>query len=207
MSDFGLAKRVNPLTLLASARGTRAFKAPEVFRDPYSDSCAGDVWALGSVLYLLLTDRFPYAELEDLDTVESKPFERPLIIPSRLNIHIDPALEQVVLRALAREPKERYPSAQELLVDLTKWKPHPSGAVAQPKSFSSSAISKDALGMHSPADEEEARAMATQAVTLSRQAGKLADAADLMEEAFNKWPDLRERYEYQLKLWRRGLMM
>src|ERR1044071_1067018 len=54
VSDFGLAKRVNPLMMAASARGTRCFKAPETFRDPMSDSTAGDVWALGLTLYLLL---------------------------------------------------------------------------------------------------------------------------------------------------------
>jgi len=53
-TDFGLAKEVNPLTLMASAQGTRCFKSPEAFKDYQSDSCAGDVWALGSTLYLLL---------------------------------------------------------------------------------------------------------------------------------------------------------
>jgi eukaryotic-like serine/threonine-protein kinase len=51
VSDFGLAKRVNPLTLLVSARGRRRFKAPEVFRKGGNDSCAGDVWALGCTLH------------------------------------------------------------------------------------------------------------------------------------------------------------
>ena len=70
LSDFGLAKQVNPLTLRASGPGTRGFKAPEIFRDYKSDSCAGDVWALGCTLYLLLTDRFPFPELEDLELID-----------------------------------------------------------------------------------------------------------------------------------------
>jgi serine/threonine-protein kinase len=49
--------------------------------------------------------------------------------------------------------------------------------------------------------------MADKAVKLARDAGKLLEAADLMEEAFNKWPDLRTRYEYQLTIWRRGISM
>lgn len=204
LSDFGLAKRVNPLTLLASARGTQCFKPPEIFRDPQSDSPAGDVWAVGSNLYLLLTDRLPYAESED-STVDARSFERPLIPPSRLNLNVNPLLDQIVLRALAFKPKDRYPSAKELLEDLEKWTPRPAGAVAQPKSTPSGG-SKSVLGVHSSPNEVEARALATQAVNLARQASKLTEAADLMEEAFNKWPDLRKQYEYQVKLWRCGIV-
>ncbi|MBU1927319.1 MAG: serine/threonine protein kinase [Gammaproteobacteria bacterium] len=201
VSDFGLAKRVNPLTLLASARGTRSFKAPEAFRDFQSDSCAGDVWAIGTTLYLLLTDRLPYTELGDLDILDSKCFERPLIPPSRINLQVDPGLDQILFRTLALKPKERYPNAKELLTDLTKWKP----GLPQPKTTIST--SKITLGAYSLADEDQARKMAAQAVKLSRQAGKLIEAADLMEETFNKWPELRKQHEHQLKLWRRGITM
>jgi serine/threonine protein kinase len=207
LSDFGLAKRVNPLTLLASARGTKAFKAPEVFLDPQSDSCAGDVWALGSTIYLLLTDRLPYADLGELDILESTAFEHALILPSRLNIHVDPLLDQVVTHALALAPQARYPSARELLAALDQWQPRPVGETAQPKHLGGSSLSKTALGLHSLANEAQARRMAQQALLLSRQAGTLGEAADLMEEALNKWPALREQYEYQLKLWRRGIVM
>lgn len=45
VSDFGLAKKVNPLTLLATAAGTLAFKPPEAFAGRKGDSCAADVCA------------------------------------------------------------------------------------------------------------------------------------------------------------------
>ncbi|MDP2207468.1 MAG: serine/threonine-protein kinase [Bacteroidota bacterium] len=203
-SDFGLAKRVNPLTLMASARGTRAFKAPEAFKDPQHDSCAGDVWALGSTLYLLLTDRLPFADSGDMHLMDGACFERPIIPPSRLNIQVDPLLDQIVLKSIAIEPEDRYPNAKELLKDLTKWKPRASQTGVQLKNSSSEA-SKSALGLHSPIDEELARKMVKQSQALSRQTGKLLEAADLLEEAFNKYPDLRNKYEYLLKLWRRGI--
>jgi serine/threonine-protein kinase len=60
VSDFGLAKKVNPLTLLATAAGTLTFKPPEAFTRAKADSCAGDVWALGVTLYVLLTDQLPF---------------------------------------------------------------------------------------------------------------------------------------------------
>ncbi len=208
VSDFGLAKRVNPLTLMASARGTRCFKPPEVFRDFKSDSCASDVWALGSILYLLLTDRLPFSELGDVDLFDGKCFERPIIPPSRLNIQVDPALDQIVLKALALKPQDRYPSAKEFLDDLSKWKPvTPGKTKQQQKDRISSGMSKSALGTHSPPNQIEGEKIASQALKLAREVGKLMEAADLMEEAFNKWPDLRKRYEEQVKVWRRGISM
>ncbi|MBC7909900.1 MAG: serine/threonine protein kinase [Pyrinomonadaceae bacterium] len=206
VSDFGLAKRVNPLKLMASARGTRCFKAPETFRDPMTDSCAGDVWAVGLTLYLLLTDRFPYSG-GDLDALDIKSFEKPMTPASRLNIQVDRELEQILQRSLAVKREERYQNALELLEDLNRWKPHKPEERAQIKEKLSSQMSKSTLGMPSPTDEKEAREMAAQAIKLSRQRIKLNEAADLMEEAFNKWPALREEYERQIKLWRCGIMI
>ena len=44
-----------------------------------------------------------------------------------------------------------------------------------------------------------------EAIELSRDASKLMEAADLLEEAITSQSKLREKYEYQLKLWRRGI--
>jgi len=206
ISDFGLAKHVNPMTLMASARGTPEFKAPEVFADSQCDSCAGDVWAIGTTLYLLLTDRLPYVELGEPD-LDQTIFERPIIPPSRLNLNVDPTLDQITMRALAIEPEKRHPSAKEFLADIEKWKPRPQASAVLNKADTSSDKTKSALGPHSSVHFEEARKMADKAVKLARDFGKLTEAADIMEEACNKWPALREQYEYTLKLWRRGLLM
>lgn len=63
VSDFGLAKRADPFTHLASAQGTYAFMAPEVMRNQ-GYSCASDVWSVGVIAYLLLTNRFPFHQGE-----------------------------------------------------------------------------------------------------------------------------------------------
>jgi len=205
VSDFGLAKRVNPLTLLASAQGTRCFKAPEVFENFQSDSCAGDVWAIGSTLYLLLTDLLPCSDLGEPDLAGGKHFERPMILASHINLQVDQFLDQILLRALAITPEERYPNAKELLKDLKKWKPQSTGKQSENPYLSGTP--KSTLGMASPPDEEEARKIVAQALELSHQTSMLKEAADLMEEAFNKWPDLRDQYQYQVKLWRRWIVM
>lgn len=208
VSDFGLAKRVNPLTLMASAKGTRCFKPPEIFKDYQSDSRAGDVWALGSTLYLLLTDQLPFSELGNLDCFEGVSFERPMLPASRLNIMVDTFLDQILSRALSINPTGRYSSAGELLAELLKWKPQ--SPVSTKRGLSgemSSDISKSALGSHSPGDRLGGEQMASQALQLARESGKLQEAADMMEEACNKWPDLRKQYESYLRVWRRGISM
>jgi eukaryotic-like serine/threonine-protein kinase len=228
VSDFGLAKRVNPLTMLATGVGTRCFKAPEVFRDFKSDSCAGDVWAIGTTLYLLLTDRLPFMDIDNLDRLDLAAFERPLIPPSRINFHVDLMLDQIVFRALALEAKDRYPSAREMLADLKKWGPRRVGGGGKAMSSQlTSDKSKIDLRTHLPSDkleiekifgseaetsklvvnEARAREMAERAVRLARDTGRLSEAANLMEKAFEVWPDLRGQYEFLLSVWRRGVAM
>jgi serine/threonine protein kinase len=206
VSDFGLAKRVNPLTFLASARGTPNFKPPEAFRDAQGDSRAGDVWAIGCTLYLLLTDKLPFSDPGRMLSLAQR-FSRPLVLPSQVNLLVDPSLDRIMARALAVDPKARYASSVELLEDLAVW---PSGAkaiVTEPKSESQAETSKTALGAHSPADEARASDMAEEAVRLAQQSERLTEAKDLLEEALNRWPALREHYEYHLKLWHRGIVM
>jgi serine/threonine-protein kinase len=204
--DFGLAKQENPFTLMASARGTRCFKSPEAFRDPKSDSCAGDVWALGSTLYLLVTDRLPYSALGEMDKFDSSSFDRPMIPASRLNILVDASLDQIISCALNLNAANRYASAGEMLKDLDLWRPREISATM--KKGSSPDASKSAMGPGGTSfDEQQAQTMAKDAIAMSRQLGKLSVAADLMEEAFNQWPNLRKQYEYQLQLWRKGIAM
>lgn len=206
ISDFGLAKRVNPLTLLASARGTRRFKAPEIFKDSQSDSCAGDVWALGCTLYLLLSDRLPYANVPDQDLESGDFVSQQLAAPSTFNLKVDKCLDEIVMRSLAPKPGQRYANGHQMLADLEAWKPSAKHTTFAKHSYSSD-MSKTALGPQSTADDAGARKLADQAIKLAKMPGKLMEAADMMEEAFTKCPPLRDKYEYQLKLWRKGLVM
>lgn len=204
VSDFGLAKKVNPLTLLASAQGTLSFKPPEVFKPPHKDSCAGDVWAIGATFYLLLTDRLPFHVSDEGAPIDLGIFNKPIISPSKLNIQVDDELEEIILRSLSLTPEDRYQSAQEMLEGLNRWSPN---KAASAKELPPGKTSKAALGVHSPANETQAREMVSRALEMAHSVEKLMEAADLMEEAMNKWPELRDEYEYRLKLWRRGMAM
>lgn len=205
VSDFGLAKKVNPLTLLATTAGTYAFKAPEAFITRKSDSCAGDVWAIGTTLYLLLTDRLPYEMPAQAAWEATHVFDKPLVMPSTINPDADRRLDEIVAKALEKRSEARYQNATELLTALEMWKPN-AGEFRSKKRALSSEPSKTILGPATPADGDAADQLIQRAFK-ARQAGRLAEAADIMEEAFNKMPDLREKYSQQVRLWRCGVSM
>ena len=205
VSDFGLAKKVNPLTLLATAAGTLAFKPPEAFTQRKGDSCAGDVWAIGTTLYLLLTDKLPFEIPPDATWGTKRLFDKPVVPPSEVHPDANKALDKIVLKTLEKRPEHRYSTAKELLVGLEQWKSGTPEPVPKGNALSSEP-SKTVLGLASSADETHAQNLAELAFR-ARQAGRLAEAADLMEEAFNKSPDLRTKYAQQVKLWRCGISM
>lgn len=203
LSDFGLAKAVNPLTLLVSAKGTLGFKPPESLENV--DSCAADVWAIGTTLYLLLTDEMPFPMLDDRDIDDANRFLRPIRPPRIYNVNIDSGLESIIFRCLAATPADRYANATELLYDMEKWKPGytPTGtSVSQSRRGAKSAIAE-----RSPHDlKREANTSLREAIQIAQDPARLMSAADLLEEAISKDPELRDRYEWQLQLWRKGIM-
>ncbi len=202
LSDFGLAKAVNPLSLLVSAKGTLGFKPPESFDN--IDSCAADIWAIGTTMYLLLTDEMPFPMLGERDIDDANRFLRPLRPPSVYNVQVDAGLESIIYRCLAASAADRYPDANSLLQELEKWQPgyKPSGASVS----RSSRGAKTAIAEASPHDlKGEARNALQEAIQIAQDPTKLMTAADLLEEAISKDPALRERYESQLQLWRKGI--
>lgn len=155
LSDFGLAKHVNPLSMLASARGTPLYKAPEVLADMQGDSCASDIWSVGLCLYLLLTDRLPYMDPDaDERAVPARP-TRPWVAPGKYNVQCDSRLDEIVRRAVALNPQDRYQNAPEMLVDLEEWAPN---QTAVPNT---AATSKTVLGGRAWIGERNALQMAS----------------------------------------------
>ena len=207
VSDFGLAKKVNPLTLMATAAGTLAFKAPEAFLKKKADSCVGDVWALGVTLYMMLTDKLPFEVDSDLGWSNKKAFEKELVPPSFWNIEADPAIEKIVLNCLEINSSKRYQTARDLLDTLKSWKKPAPSKKSPPLKSASLGESKSGFGAHSPIDQETGNKLANLAIKKAKEEGRLFEAADIMEEAFNKSPSLREKYANQVRLWRCGISM
>jgi serine/threonine-protein kinase len=207
LGDFGLAKRVNPLTLLATAAGTPAFKPPEAFKHSKGDSCAADIWALGTTLYLLLTDQLPYEMPTEFGWGNNPINEKSITPTSDINPDATKDLDRILVKSLSYNPSDRYSNAMEFLAALEKCSLEPEIRDQHPLETSGSLNSKTALGNGSiPYSKTTADEMVKQALATKKQ-GKLGEAADILEEAFNKWPDLRIRYENQVKLWRCGVSM
>lgn len=203
LSDFGLAKEVNPLTLLATAAGTLAFKPPEAFSGKrHSDSPAADVFALGVTMYLLLTDELPFHVDGDLGWGQDVKKWKVPDKPSDWNVSVNAKLDRIVMKCIDFDPAKRYQSAAELLSDLESWKP---GNKVVSQSSTSSQSMKTIFDAQS-LDEENGRRLAKEAKELAR-AGLLGDAADKMEEAFNQCPSLRSKHSEQVRLWRMGIAM
>jgi len=206
ISDFGLAKRADPLTLLASTKGTLAFKAPESLMDRRGDSRAGDVWAIGTIAYLLLTDTLPYEDSASPSSFFGAQYRTPPRPPQQFNPDVDDALGDIVLHSLEPNPRNRIPQAGALGAQLAAWLARRELRPVR-ESRKLPQTSKEALGGgHSPVDEARARSLATRALDLSGQASALNEAADVMEEAFNLFAPLRTEYEHKLTLWRKGVV-
>jgi serine/threonine protein kinase len=204
VSDFGLAKKVNPLTLLASARGTLGFKPPEAFNN--MDSCTADIWAIGTTLFLLLTDVLPHPALENRDIWESSKYLNKTRPASFYNVQVDEELDKIISQCLAPDSGDRYSNASSLLKELAEWQTGVSnrkGRAEVTLTFSTKRPNDSKRSF----DEDKLRGMAQEAIRLSRQPGKLLIAADMLEEVVSKNQALRDRYASQLKLWRMGVIM
>jgi serine/threonine protein kinase/WD40 repeat protein len=127
ITDFGLAKRVDDdsgRTLDGSVVGTPSYMSPEQSRgDTKLIGKCSDVWALGAVLYELLTGRPPFRGSTVLDTLDQVRSRDP--VPVReLQPRVPVDLETICLKCLEKDPAKRYASAQVLADDLRRFLDH-----------------------------------------------------------------------------------
>jgi serine/threonine protein kinase len=118
--DFGIARALasNTLTQTAMTLGTAAYLSPEQARGDPVDA-RSDLYSLGVVLYEMLTGRPPFEADSPLAVAYKHVREEPPP-PSALNEELGPAVEAVVLRAMAKDPASRYQTADEMRQDLER---------------------------------------------------------------------------------------
>ena len=118
ISDFGIAQIVGgtKVTATGALMGTPEYMAPEQGLQGHSDA-RSDVYALGVILFELLTQRIPFEAETPLATM-LKHIQAPLSPPHEINREILPSLERVVIKALAKAPEDRYPNAAMMAADL-----------------------------------------------------------------------------------------
>jgi serine/threonine protein kinase/Tfp pilus assembly protein PilF len=116
--DFGVAslKGAAELTIPGTIIGTPLTMSPEQVKGWPADN-RSDLWALGVVLYAALTGREPFTGQTPVDVGYSVVASQPPP-PSSFRPEVTPALDQVVIKLLRKDPAERYGRAEDLLADL-----------------------------------------------------------------------------------------
>ncbi len=127
VTDFGIAKAVSNSTITAfgTTIGSVHYFSPEHARGGYTDA-KSDIYSLGVVMYEMLTGKVPF----DADTpvsVALKHMQEEPIPPIELNPNIPEAVNKIILKALKKEPMQRYQTSMELLQDLKEALKNPDG--------------------------------------------------------------------------------
>ena len=118
--DFGIALDESARRLtwsgLSSTIGTPDYMAPEQVAGRRGDNRT-DIYALGVILYEMLTGNLPYSGPNVYSVMKAKTAEDPQP-PSAFKADLDPHLEEIILHAIERNPRNRYDTAELLLEDL-----------------------------------------------------------------------------------------
>jgi serine/threonine-protein kinase len=118
--DFGIAKslKLRRITFVgfSPSMGTPDYMAPEQVKGKRGDERT-DIYALGAILYEMATGATPF-EGESPYAVMNARLTGDPIAPRKVNPKVTPALEEIILHAMERNPAERYPSAAAMKAEL-----------------------------------------------------------------------------------------
>jgi len=115
--DFGLSDG-DPSS--GHLRGTPAYVAPEQLDPSRPIDARTDVYALGVVFYELLSGTLPYTGGSDAEILSAIRTARPRL-PVEIDSKVPEPLQAIALKAMERDPADRYQSAREMSLDLTRW--------------------------------------------------------------------------------------
>ena len=120
VTDFGIARMTSNETVAQTAAvlGTASYLSPEQAQGGQIDQ-RSDLYSLGCVLYEMLTGRPPFTADSPV-AVASKHVLEQATPPSRLNPDVTPQLDAIVMRALSKNPDNRYQDAKEMRADLER---------------------------------------------------------------------------------------
>ena len=142
VTDFGIAKAVSNSTITAfgTTIGSVHYFSPEHARGGYTDA-KSDLYSLGIVMYEMVTGRVPF----DADTPVSialKHMQEKAVDPMKLNPNVPVAVNQIIMKAMQKEPSMRYQSATEMLKDLSLALKNPDGRFVSETSMDTQATQR-----------------------------------------------------------------
>ena len=125
VTDFGIARfaRNESKTITDKAIGSVHYISPEQAKGEVTDEKA-DIYSVGVILYEMLTGVLPF-EAESAVSVAIMQLQSEPKLPSHINPLIPAGLEQITVKAMQKDPRNRYKSAAEMLCDLEKFKREP----------------------------------------------------------------------------------
>jgi len=121
VTDFGIARVISgadTLAQTAAVLGTASYLSPEQAQSQSVDQ-RSDIYSLGVVLYEMVTGRPPFSGDSPVMVASKHVLEQPTP-PSKLNSDVSPALEAVIMKAMSKNPDNRYQDAEEMRADLER---------------------------------------------------------------------------------------
>lgn len=125
VTDFGIARfsRSETRTMTDSAIGSVHYISPEQAKGSLTDAKT-DLYSVGVVLYEMLTGKLPF-QSDNAVSVALMQLQNDPVRPRDINPEIPVGLEQIIIRAMQKNPNDRYQSASEMLFDIAEYKKNP----------------------------------------------------------------------------------
>ena len=125
VTDFGIARfsRSETRTMTDGAIGSVHYISPEQAKGSVTDAKT-DLYSVGVVLYEMLTGKVPF-QSDNAVSVALMQLQNDPVKPRELNPEIPVGLEQIIIRAMQKNPNDRYQSASEMLMDIAEFKKNP----------------------------------------------------------------------------------
>ncbi|MDP4091057.1 MAG: Stk1 family PASTA domain-containing Ser/Thr kinase, partial [Bacillota bacterium] len=120
VTDFGIAKASSSVTITNSNKviGSAHYFSPEQAKGTFVDARA-DIYSLGIVLYEMVTGKVPF-DAESPVTIAIKHIQDVPVPPRQLNSNIPESLSRLIMKAIEKDPNNRYQTAREMLMDLLR---------------------------------------------------------------------------------------